>query len=59
MDDHEREAIRAEGHDRYDPAVRAALDLVRWELNLLGWRSVRLHSRRQQYASLYGEAKSD
>jgi hypothetical protein len=32
----EREAIRAEGLDPDDPAVRAALDLVRWELELLG-----------------------
>jgi hypothetical protein len=35
MDDDEREAIRAEGLDPDDPAVRAALDLVRWELELL------------------------
>jgi hypothetical protein len=28
----EAEAIRAEGLDPDDPAVRAALDLVRWEL---------------------------
>jgi hypothetical protein len=40
MDDHElphlveSEAIRAEGLDPDDPAVRAALDLVRWELEL-------------------------
>ena len=59
MHNDEREAIRAEGHDPYVLAVRAALDLVRWELNLLGWRSVRLHSRRQQYASRHGEARSD
>ena len=32
MDDDEREAIRAEGLDPDDPAVRAGLDLVRWEL---------------------------
>jgi hypothetical protein len=31
----EAEAIRAEGLDPDDPAVRAALDLVRWELELL------------------------
>ena len=36
MDDDEREAIRAEGLDPDDPAVRAALDLVRWEVELLG-----------------------
>jgi hypothetical protein len=32
----EDEAIRAEGLDPDDSAVRAALDLVRWELELLG-----------------------
>jgi hypothetical protein len=36
MDDDEREAIRAEGLDPDDPAVAAALDLVRWELQLFG-----------------------
>jgi hypothetical protein len=35
MDDDERKAIRAEGLDPDDPAVRSALDLVRWELELL------------------------
>jgi hypothetical protein len=34
MDD-EREAIRAEGLDPDDPAVRGAIDLVRWELELV------------------------
>jgi len=34
MDDIEREAIRAEGLDPDDPAVIAAIDLVRWELSL-------------------------
>ena len=34
MDD-EREVSRAEGLDPEEPAVRAALDLVRWELELL------------------------
>jgi hypothetical protein len=34
MDDDEREAVRAEGLDPDDPAVVAALDLVRWELSL-------------------------
>lgn len=38
MDDNEREAIRAEGLDPDDPAMRAAIDLVRWELELLTWR---------------------
>jgi hypothetical protein len=36
VDDDERKAIRAEGLDPDDPAVPAALDLVRWELELLG-----------------------
>ena len=36
MDDDERAAIRAQGLDPDDPDVRAALDLVRWELGLLG-----------------------
>jgi hypothetical protein len=35
MDDDEREVSRAEGLDPEEPAVRAALDLVRWELELL------------------------
>jgi hypothetical protein len=35
MDDDEREAIRAEGLDPDQPDVRSALDLVRWELELL------------------------
>lgn len=35
MDDDEREAIRAEWLDPDHPAVVAALDLVRWELELL------------------------
>lgn len=35
MDHDEREAIEAEGLDPDDPAVRSALDLVRWELGLL------------------------
>lgn len=34
MDD-ENEAIQPEGPDSYHPAVQAALDLVRWELELL------------------------
>jgi hypothetical protein len=38
MDDAEREAIRAEGLDPDDPAVRAAFDLVRWALELLKLR---------------------
>lgn len=36
MDDEEREAIRAEGLDPDDPAVAEAIDLVRWELEMLG-----------------------
>ena len=35
MDETEREVIRAEGLDPDNPAVRAAIDLVRWELELL------------------------
>lgn len=35
MDDKEQDAIRAEGLDPDDPAVRAAIDLVRWELEIL------------------------
>jgi hypothetical protein len=34
MDDVERDAIRDEGLDPDDPAVIAAIDLVRWELSL-------------------------
>lgn len=41
MDDDEREAMRADGLDPDDPAVVAAIDLVRWELELLG-ESIRL-----------------
>jgi hypothetical protein len=33
MDDDEREAIPSEGLNPDDPAVVAALDLVRWELS--------------------------
>ncbi len=36
MDETEREAIRAEGPDRDDPAVVTAIDFVRWELSMLG-----------------------
>jgi hypothetical protein len=35
MDDDERQSLRAEGLDPDDPAVIAAIDLVRWELSLL------------------------
>jgi hypothetical protein len=38
VDDIEREAIRAEGLNPDDPAVRAAFDLVRWELSMLDGR---------------------
>jgi hypothetical protein len=34
-DDEERQALRAEGLDPDDPAVRAGIDLVRWELSML------------------------
>jgi hypothetical protein len=33
-DAEERQALRAEGLDLDDPAVIAAIDLVRWELSL-------------------------
>ena len=36
MDDDEREACYAGGLDPDNPAVQAAVDLVRWELELLG-----------------------
>ena len=35
VDDDERLALRAEGLDPDDPAVIAAIDLVRWELSWL------------------------
>jgi len=35
LDDEEREALRAEGFDPDDPAVKAAIDLVRWELSAI------------------------
>jgi hypothetical protein len=35
MDNEEREAILAEGLNPDDPAVLGALDLVRWELEML------------------------
>ncbi|MDT5273842.1 MAG: hypothetical protein QOG95_774 [Mycobacterium sp.] len=35
MDDDERQACKAEGLDPDDPAVIAAIDLVRWELSVL------------------------
>ncbi|BDY27530.1 hypothetical protein [Mycolicibacterium mageritense] len=34
MDAIERAAVRAEGLDPEDPAVVAAIDLVRWELSM-------------------------
>ncbi|MGH3970283.1 MAG: hypothetical protein ACRDTV_19715 [Mycobacterium sp.] len=34
VDDEELQALWVEGLDPYDPAVVAALDLVRWELSL-------------------------
>lgn len=36
MDFEERLALIAEGVDPDDPAVMTALDMVRWELQLLG-----------------------
>jgi hypothetical protein len=38
MDDEERLAVRAEGFDPDDPAVVAAIGLVRWELSLFRTR---------------------
>jgi len=38
MDDDERQALRAEGLDPDDPAVVAAIDMVRWELEVLSPR---------------------
>jgi hypothetical protein len=35
VDDEERQALRAEGLDPDDPAVVAAMDVVRWELSLM------------------------
>jgi hypothetical protein len=40
VDDDERQALRAEGLDPDDPAVIAAIDLVRWELSLVALREV-------------------
>jgi hypothetical protein len=34
MDDEDAQALRDEGLDPDDPAVIAAIDLVRWELSL-------------------------
>jgi hypothetical protein len=34
MDDEEHQALRDEGLDPVNPAVIAAIDLVRWELSL-------------------------
>ena len=35
VDDEDPQAVRAEGYDPDDPAVVAAIDIVRWELSLL------------------------
>lgn len=35
VDEDERNAVQGEGLDPDDPAVRAALDLVHWELELV------------------------
>jgi hypothetical protein len=45
VDDEDREALRAEGLDPDDPAVVAAIDLVRWELSLFNSRSSYQRSR--------------
>jgi hypothetical protein len=34
VDDEDAQALRAEGFDPDDPAVVAAIDLLRWELSL-------------------------
>jgi hypothetical protein len=34
VDDDERKALQAKGLDHDDPAVIAAIDLMRWELSL-------------------------
>ena len=46
VDYEERQALRAEGLDPDDPAVIAAIDMVRWELDLLG------HTRRASYRGI-------
>ena len=45
MDDEERQALRAEGFDPDDPAVVAAIDMVRWELSLLLGPTLEGHNR--------------
>jgi hypothetical protein len=35
VDDEDAQALRAEGLDPDDPAVRAGIDLVRWERSML------------------------
>jgi hypothetical protein len=43
VDDEERQAVRADGFNPDDPAVVAAIDVVRWELSRL--------PRKAQYAT--------
>jgi hypothetical protein len=45
VDDDERQALRAEGLDPDDPAVIAAIDLVRWELSLVALAGLTRGSR--------------
>jgi hypothetical protein len=47
MDDIEREAIRAEGLDPDDPGVRTALDLVRWEMELVATSTLRVMAKQE------------
>jgi hypothetical protein len=39
------QALRAEGYDPDDPAVVAAIDMVRWELSLLPGSTLEGHNR--------------
>jgi hypothetical protein len=48
MEETEREAIRAEGHDPDDPVVVAAIDFVRWEPAMLGSCDDRFQSLKGQ-----------
>jgi hypothetical protein len=45
VDDEERQALQAEGLDPDDPAVVAAIDMMRWELSLNARACWRPHER--------------
>jgi hypothetical protein len=47
MDDDEREAIRAEGLDPDNPAVVAALDFVRSEMELVATSTLRVMAKQE------------